>query len=201
MYRPSKLLLTQSLLSSWLYQYSAYDPEKAHEDFLRVLKREPTPQNKAMQDGIQFENMVTACCNGAEPDSDHEWEEVVRKTAGILRGAQFQVAVYRDKQVDGVPFLLYGRLDALKAGVIYDTKFSRSYQAGKYAGSPQHPIYFECVPEARKFIYVISDGKSVYLEEYRREDTPPPDGIIRQFMSYLETAGLAQVYIDSWKTN
>ena len=65
----------------------------------------------------------------------------------------------------------------------------------QYVGSPQHPIYFECVPEARKFVYIIADGKAVYLEEYRREDTPPPDGIIRQFMSYLETAGLAQVYI------
>lgn len=67
MYRQSKLLLTQSLLSSWLYQYGAYDPQKAHEDFLRVLRREPTQPNKAMLDGIQFENMVTACCEGTRP--------------------------------------------------------------------------------------------------------------------------------------
>ena len=201
MYRRSKLLLTQSLLSSWLYQYTAYDSERAREDFVRALKREPAPQSKAMRDGIQFENMVTACCDGVNPDPGHEWEMVVRETAEILRGAQFQVTAYQDKRIDGVPFLLYGRLDALKAGVIYDTKFSRSYQSGKYVGSPQHPIYFECVPEARKFVYIIADGKAVYLEEYRREDTPPPDGIIRQFMAYLETAGLAQVYIDNWKTN
>ena len=201
MYRSNKLLLTQSLLSSWLYQFNAYDPQKAREDFIRVLKREPTPQSKAMQDGIRFENMVTACCDGVKPDPDHEWDKVVRETAEILCGAQFQVAAYRDKRIDGVPFLFYGRLDALKAGVIYDTKFSRSYQAGKYAGSPQHPMYFECVPEAYRFIYIIADDKAVYTEEYRREDTPPPDEMIRQFMSYLETTGLAQLYIDNWRTN
>lgn len=201
MYQQTKLLLTQSLLSSWLYQYNAYDQEKAHEDFLKVLRREPTQQNKAMRDGIQFENMVTACCDGVEPEPEHEWANVVKETAGILQDAQFQVTAYKDKRIDNVPFLFYGRLDALKAGVIYDTKFSRSYHVGKYAASPQHPMYFECVPEARKFVYVIADGKAVYTEEYRREETPPPDTTIRQFMAYLETAGLAQIYIDHWKTN
>ena len=89
--------------------------------------------------------------------------------------AQFQVAAYRDKRIDGVPFLLYGRLDALKAGTIYDTKFVRRYEAGKYVSSPQHPMYFDCVPEASRFVYVVSDGKFVYQEEYRRGEVPEPD--------------------------
>ena len=200
MYQPSKLLLTQSLLSSWLYQYNAYDPEKAHEDFLKVLRREPTQQNEAMLNGIQFENMVMACCEGTRPDPDHKWADVVLETSRILEGSQFQVAAYRDKRIDGVPFLLYGRLDALKAGTIYDTKFVRHYEAGKYVSSPQHPMYFDCVPEAFRFVYVVSDGKFVYQEEYRREEVPEPDGIIRGFMQYLEYSGLAQTYIDKWKT-
>ena len=32
-----RYLLTQSLLTAWEYQYSAFDPEAAHQDFLRVL--------------------------------------------------------------------------------------------------------------------------------------------------------------------
>lgn len=200
MYRQSKLMLTQSLLSSWLYQYNAYDPEKAHEDFLKVLQREPTRQSKAMLDGIQFENMVTACCEGTRPEPDHEWADVVLETSRILEGAQFQVAAYRDKRINGVPFLLYGRMDALKAGTIYDTKFVRRYEAGKYVSSPQHAMYFDCVPEASRFVYVVSDGKFVYQEEYRRGEAPEPDGIILEFMQYLEDSGLAQTYIDKWKT-
>lgn len=39
MYRRSKLLLTQSLLSSWLYQYTAYDSEKAREDFVQGFEK------------------------------------------------------------------------------------------------------------------------------------------------------------------
>lgn len=201
MYQSSKLLLTQSLLSSWLYQYNAYDPQKAHESFLKVLRREPTQPNRAMLDGIQFENMVTACCEGTLPEPEHKWAEVVEEASKILKGAQFQVAVYRNKRVDGVPFLLYGRLDALKAGTIYDTKFVHHYEAGKYVSSPQHPMYFDCVPEASRFVYVISDGKAVYQEEYRREEIPAPDQTIREFMKYLEAAGLAELYIEKWKTN
>ena len=197
----NKLLLTQSLLSSWLYQYKAHDPEDAHEDFLKVLRREPTPQNRAMRDGIQFENMVTAYCEGAAPDDGHEWAQAVKETGRLLRGAQFQVSAYADRRVDGVPFLLYGRLDALRAGIIFDTKFSKTYTAGKYADSPQHPMYFACVPEASRFVYVISDGKAVYTEEYRREETLPPDETIRAFMRYLEQTGLAGTYIEKWKTN
>ena len=197
----NKLLLTQSLLSAWLYQYTAYDTKKAHEDFVRVLQRKPTPSSKAIRDGIQFENMVTAYCEGVEPEQGHEWADAVKEAGRILCGAQFQVAAYRDKRIGGVPFLLYGRLDALKAGVIYDPKFSKSYEAGKYLDSPQHPIYLDCVPEAVRFVYVISDGKAVYTEEYRREEVTSPDRIICEFMAYLEQSDLAQTYIDYWKTN
>ena len=130
MYQQNKLLLTQSLLSAWLYQYSAYDPEKAHQDFLKVLRREPVHQSDAMLDGIRFENLVTAYCEGTPPNQKHKWAEVVQETGRILKGAQFQVKVYREKRINGVSFLLYGRLDALKSGTIYDTKFVRRYEAG-----------------------------------------------------------------------
>ena len=62
-------------------------------------------------------------------------------------------------------------------------------------------MYFACVPEASRFVYVISDGKAVYTEEYRREETLPPDETIRAFMRYLEQTGLAGTYIEKWKTN
>ena len=54
----TRFLLTQSLLSAWLYQYQAWDKDGAHKDFLRALGRQHTPETQAIRDGIQFENLV-----------------------------------------------------------------------------------------------------------------------------------------------
>ena len=69
----NRLLLTQSLLSAWLWMYKASDPQRAQEDFLKTLHRQPTPRTKPIQDGIQFENLVTAWCEGEEPEKGHKW--------------------------------------------------------------------------------------------------------------------------------
>lgn len=200
MSRTPKLLITQSLLGAWLYQYQAFDQESAHKDFLRVLRREKSKPTQAILDGIQFENMVTACCEGSPPPEGHKWGEAVRAIADRLQGSQFQVVAQRSAMVAGVPFLLYGRLDALKAGVIYDIKFSRSYQVGKYLDSPQHPMYFTLVPEAYKFEYVVFTGSDVCVESYDREDVPEIFPTIRNFINYLETSKLDKIYCQKWET-
>lgn len=196
----NRFLITQSLLSAWQYLYKAYDPETAAKDFLRVLNRKPTRPNQAMLDGIQFENMVTAYCENNEPPENHKWRNGIVKVGNIVQGSQFQVAVYRDALIDGIPFLLYGRLDGLKAGIIYDIKFSRTYEPGKYLDSPQHPMYFACVPEAKRFDYVIFTGKDVCMESYRPQDTEPIERTIHHFIRYLEVTGLDKIYIEKWRT-
>ena len=72
-------LMTHSLLSSWLYamKSSPYEDltseRDAYGDFLKTLRREPTETTQAMQNGIDFENMVTDIVNGVEVDSDEKW--------------------------------------------------------------------------------------------------------------------------------
>lgn len=195
----TRFLLTQSLLSAWLYQYQAWDKDGAHKDFLRALGRQHTRETQAIRDGIQFENLVQAACEGGLPVEEHPWRAGVLEAASILQGSQFQVPAYQEVLVDRVPFLLYGRLDALKAGSIYDIKFSRGYQRGKYLQSPQHPMYFALCPEARDFTYVVYTGQEILTEGYRREDAAPIEGTVREFMAYLEAAGLAETYIQLWK--
>lgn len=194
-----RLFITQSLLSSWNYLYKAHDPEIAYRDFLKVLNKEPVRPNEAMLDGIQFENMVTAYCEGDDPPEDHKWRAGIIDAGNLVRGSQFQVTAYRDALIDGIPFLLYGRLDGLKAGIIYDIKFSKTYQPGKYFDSPQHPMYLACVPEARRFDYVIYTGKEICVESYQREDTEPIDHAIHHFIRYLEVTGLDKIYIEKWR--
>lgn len=200
MSRTPKLLITQSLLGAWLYQYQAFDQESAHKDFLRVLRREKSKPTQAILDGIPFENMVTACCEGSPPPEGHKWSCAVRAIADRVKGAQFQVVAQRTAVVEDIPFLLYGRLDALKAGVIYDIKFSRGYQVGKYLDSPQHPMYFALVPEAQRFEYLVFTGSDVCVEKYDREDAPDIRSTIRDFMKYLEASKLDELYCQKWET-
>ena len=70
-----RYLMTHSLLSSWLYAIKENPFEDAASErdplaeFMQTLRREPTPTNEAMQNGIDFEDLVTAIVTppGASP--------------------------------------------------------------------------------------------------------------------------------------
>ena len=192
----NKFLLTQSLLSSW--QYAMKDGTM--EEFRSVLRREARPQTKAMLDGIRFENLVQSVCEGQELDSGHEWHKPVRKISGIVRGGQYQVKAAREVTVNGVCFVCYGVLDFLKAGIIYDTKFSKTYHMGKYLDSPQHPMYFYLCPEVREFQYLISDGKWIYREVYRPDEVQPIEKTIGTFMDWLDRTNNVRLFCEHWRS-
>ena len=94
--------------------------------------------------------------------------------------------------------VLYGRLDVLKAGGIYDIKFSKGYDRGKYFDSTQHPVYLELIPEARHFTYLISNGTEVWSETYRRDEAPNIYPIITDFLDWLAAQGLLDLYREKW---
>lgn len=194
--RNNKFLLTQSLLSSWQYTLKSGDPD----EFLSTLRREKKPQSKAMLDGIRFENVVHAVSEGEEIEPGHEWYKPVLEICEIITQSQYQVKASRPLVVDNVEFICYGILDFLKAGVIYDTKFSRTYRVGKYLDSPQHPMYFYLCPEVRQFEYIISDGSFVYREIYRPEDVEPIETIVRQFMAWMDKTNLVDIYCQNWRS-
>ena len=156
-----KTLITQSLLSSWLYTFNCVEgyEEEAEADFLRTLRREPMEEpSEAITNGIAFENGVYALVSNPNDITVYPaWKEVSARIADIIRGGQIQVKVQRDIEVDGDLYLLYGICDAVKAGIIFDVKFSSkgfgsAEMAGKYLDSPQHPAYLYCLPEAQKFV-------------------------------------------------
>lgn len=197
MSRPERYKITQSLLASW---QRIYDAESgAWEEFMDTLNRIPKQPTEAMLDGRRFENCVNAVLDGEHIDPSHEWNKPVRQLAAYLYGSQKQVNLYREIEVNGVPLLLNGVLDYLRAGVIYDTKFSKHYYLNKYLHSPQHPMYFALVPEAREFQYLSCDGTYVYRETYRPEDTEPIEATIRRFLHFLDEHGLMELYKDKWK--
>lgn len=195
---PSKLRITQSLLSAWEYSFKADD---GYEDFLRTLNREKKQPTQQMLDGVRFENCLNAMLNGYGVPWDYEWFEVLNEMAEELSGAQQQVTVFKDIVVADQPFLLHGVLDYLREGHIWDCKFSKRYHLNKYLTSDQHPMYMELVPEARDFTYIVSDGKYVYRERYPREIIPPIEPTIKNFMDYLKKHGLWEIYKEKWSVN
>lgn len=198
-----KYLMTQSLLNSYLYQFNCIDDytEEAHQSFLNTLNKIYSPPNEAIQRGIDFERLVYEYTD-PKNITDISTDEITAaiNIADYIQGGRFQYIASKTINVNGLDLVLYGRLDALKAGVIYDIKYTSKYNVGKFIDSPQHPMYLELIPEAKEFIYLVSNGKYVWTEKYTKEETPSIYPIIQNFFEYLNNMNLMQVYKNKWKS-
>ncbi len=220
----ARYLITQSLLSSWAYTFDCAEgcEDEARQDFIRTLNREPGETNANMQNGIDFENLCYSIANGTfrpeceypgktDPNSGElmeycsypPWYQGACKVAEIIKGAPVQVRASRELDTAGMKFLVYGVLDSLKAGTIYDVKFlNKSLGSvdvyGKYLSSAQHPAYFFIVPEAREFKYLLSDGSDLYIETYTREQTRHISEIVETFIESIRGMGLLELYMEKW---
>lgn len=217
----SSYLMTHSLLASWLYimkdnpYEDATSTRDSYQEFLQTLRREPIPPTEAMAKGIEFEDLCYEIANGTfrptikvhAPKSDPlahviypRFYDAACQVADIIRGGQIQYKAKKLVEVNGMVFVLYGRLDTLKAGTIYDIKFSGSYDKGKYVDSTQHPTYMELIPEADQFTYVVSNGQNVWTETYRRDETASIFPVISDFVDWLNAVGLMETYKEHWKS-
>ncbi len=218
-----RYLMTHSLMYSWLYamKENPYEDLTSKRDplaeFISTLYKEKTPPNAAMINGITFENLVTDILDKAvEFDYcemnkktkeirqfhiqtvDHKWYNAAAKVSQIVGGGVLQYKESKTIEVGGLTLVLYGRLDCLKSGEIYDIKFSEGYDRGKYLDSTQHPTYLELVPEAQGFTYIVSNGSEVWTERYRRDETPAIIPTISDFLDWLRTMGFMDTYKEKW---
>ena len=198
-------LMTQSLISSWnyLHQCREESQESAYNDFLNTLNRIPKDTTPEMQNGIDFENEVYKAAAGIPRSAHHKWENGINAVATLIKGAPVEVTAQRELTIGSMNLLVYGVLDALKAGTIFDVKFSNkgfgsAELAGKYLDSPQHPTYFFIVPEAQEFKYLVSDGEDLYTECYTRKNSRPFEDIAKEFLESLEAMKLLDIYKSKW---
>ncbi len=199
-----RYFITQSLLSAWTWMYHAYDTDEAEEAFLRALRREPSEDSEAKRNGRMFESLCYAFADGK--DQEHPWANGAKDIGEIIKGGARQVTCSATMSVKGEEFLVYGIMDVLMAGIIYDIKFStKSFGsvdlAGKYLDSPQHPTYFYLAPSAYEFKYLVSDGEDVYIEPYRRKDTKPLKDIMSNFIDYLKFTHKWDEYTTYWRAD
>lgn len=196
------LLVTPSLLNSWLYIWlsrnnvkeNANDAicledkqdlamQKAYDEFLSTLRREQTPPNENMLRGIKYEDDCYKGLTDASP---------------IIKGGAFQIVGKKDVVVDNVPFLMYGRLDVLKNGIIYDIKRVTRYATQKYLHSAQHGFYMDLFPNASQFTYLAFDGNKLHQETYYRDQYKPTEAILSDFIQWLRENNLWDVYASLW---
>ena len=160
---------------------------KAIEDFRATLTRQPIPINEAMQRGMDFEADV-------QRGLDDEFSPVIE-------GGAYQVVVQKKVEVDGVKLNLFGVLDWLKAGHIYDAKRVKEYKTHKYRKSHQHPMYLFMVPTSVDFTYLVkcdSNKEPYHYESYVRENCEDVLRTISAFLKWLKANDMWELYVTHW---
>ena len=191
-------LITPTLLNSLKYYLGSDYANR--EDFLKTLSRKKFEPNEAMQKGIDFENTLECICNGGITNIEN-YKEVFREFSKILKGGYWQESVTKEIEVAGTRILLYGRCDVIKGDTVYDIKYTKNYNLGKFQESTQHLIYMFC-SGLDKFKYLVSDLESYWIEEYVKqsdiEDKLRSEVI--QFFDYLNRDKEAkELFYSKWK--
>lgn len=197
-----KTLITYSLVSAWQWALNEHSGDTGYDDFLKTLNRIPKQDySEAQMKGIAFEDAINHMTLGYPSESLYGEEyECARQLAEELKGGIQQYSASRDITVDGHEFVLYGKIDYLKAGVVHDIKRTGKYEVGKYFGSFQTQMYLKLVPSAYAFEYDVCDGKNIYKERYSREDILPIEPTIREFMNWLKKNDLWETYLTKWES-
>lgn len=191
-------LITPTLLNSLKYYLES--DYASREDFLKTLSREKFEPNEAMQKGIDFENTLECICNGGITNIEN-YKEVFHEFSKILKGGYWQESVKKEIEVAGTRILLYGRCDVIKGDTVYDIKYTKNYNLGKFQESTQHLIYMFC-SGLDKFKYLVSDLKSYWIEEYVKQSNIEAKlrSEIMQFFDYLDRDKEAnELFYSKWK--
>lgn len=181
----AKTYITPTLLNSWSYCIK----NGTLEDFTKVLNKEEFEPSENILKGFEFERYM-----------QESYEET-------LNGA-YQVKVSKEYG----DYLLYGIIDCLKGGIIYDYKYTKNYDVSKFFNNHQTLMYLEMVPEAKRMVYLITnkfeseelDGQlivgDIFREEYTKDMFPETiDSILHKFEEWLKQYNLFEVYAEKWK--
>jgi hypothetical protein len=189
-----KYYITPTLLNSWQYNIK----NGTLEDFIKVLNKEKFEPTESILKGFEYEKYM-----------QENYEET-------LNGA-YQVKVSKEYG----DYLLYGIIDCLKGGIIYDYKYTQNYEVGKFFNNHQTLMYLEMVPEAKKMIYLITNKFNkiecsdiefkdvskieyevgdIFREEYTKDMFPETiDSILHKFEEWLKQYDLFNLYTEKWK--
>ena len=190
----AKYYITPTLLNSWQYSIK----NGTLEDFIKVLNKEEFEPTESILKGFEYEKYM---------------QENYKET---LNGA-YQVKVSKEYG----DYLLYGIVDCLKNGIIYDYKYTKNYDVGKFFNNHQTLMYLEMIPEASEMVYLITNKfekieypennfkdiknieyniGNIFREEYTKDMFPETiESVLHKFEQWLKIYNLYDVYSEKWK--
>lgn len=190
----AKYYITPTLLNSWQYNIK----NGTLEDFIKVLNKEQFEATENILKGFAYEKYM-----------QENYSETL--------GGAYQVKVSKEYG----DYLLYGIIDCLKGGIIYDYKYTSNYEVGKFFNNHQTLMYLEMVPEASKMIYLITNKfekieypdikfkdtakveyevGDIFKEEYTKDLFPETiESVLHKFIEWLKSYNLYDLYTEKWK--
>ena len=190
----AKYYITPTLLNRWQYNIK----NGTLEDFIIVLNKEQFEPTESILKGFEYEKYM-----------QENYEET--------KNGSYQVKVSKEYG----DYLLYGIIDCLKGGIIYDYKYTKNYEVGKFFNNNQTLMYLEMVPEAKKMIYLITNKfekieypdikfkdtakveyevGDIFKEEYTKDLFPETiESVLHKFIEWLKAYNLYELYIEKWK--
>lgn len=190
----AKYYITPTLLNSWQYNIK----NGTLEDFIKVLNKEQFEPTESILKGFEYEKYM-----------QENYEET--------KNGSYQVKVSKEYK----DYLLYGILDCLKGGIIYDYKYTKNYEVGKFFNNHQTLMYLEMVPEAKKMVYLITNKfekiehpdinfkdiakveyevGDIFKEEYTKDLFPETiESVLHKFIEWLKAYNLYGLYTEKWK--
>lgn len=160
--------ITPSLYNSWLfYRYPQFDRDEeqekvAHDEMLRVLRKEKAPDTPEQERGHLFEtyieNIAMLCSTEYLPDLEPNELACARAIATNCKDGVFQEKDGRELPSGNY---IYGVADCILPTTIVDFKRvgAGKYEQGKYQKSIQHLAYMY-IWDLKRFDYLICDGES-----------------------------------------
>jgi hypothetical protein len=189
-----------------VYIYKAQDEwgEKAYDSFMNTFNRVEVTPTQAMLNGREFEQLVSDVAFDRPVDCSHKWIEGATQIADIVKGncTLEQGKVSKNITINNTDYLLYGVVDWVGSGIIYDVKYKENignYDVGNYYDGTQHRMYFAIVDGADSFEYLISNGRKVYREAYDRNEIRPIQQTISDFERWLKCYNLWDTYVERWE--
>lgn len=216
-----KYLITSSLLDGydWLKTCPKNWQDRAMDDFVSMIRREPRPTSEACQRGIDFENLV--CENMDKPDSRQVFEsyyiqkgldgerleravETAFGVADLCKGGEKQVPVSKDIEVGGEEFHLYGYADIVLPDKIIDIKTTAWFKGSEaYEKRSQHLLYSLCTGIGQ-FEYLVAEFKGKWPCGLKRIAVSVDEESskcvlserIAELSGFLKRAGLWEDYVE-----
>jgi hypothetical protein len=178
-----------TLLDAYAF-HKKFPTEEKTAEFFDKLNRKPTQITPQIQKGIDFNNLVDSYINGkGVVPPTNKLEVIASDIARIISldgPVEIQKYIEGTILVDGATVKLYGFVDYLTPGRIWELKTTAKYRPFFLSDRWQRFFYMYCLPRVPKFTFITTDFNKHYLCEFNSSDQDKLVEGLRDFIGFIE---------------